>query len=79
MSPTIYREGSYRFYFNSREENRPHVHVKTPEGEAKFWLEPIIALEFSYRIGATDLHKIELIIREHEDEFRNYWRNYFSQ
>ena len=27
MSPTIFREGPFRFYFFSREETRMHVHV----------------------------------------------------
>lgn len=44
MSPTIFREGGYRFYFFSREELRMHVHVCSAQGEAKFWLEPVIAL-----------------------------------
>ena len=44
MSPTIYRQGPYRFYFNSREETRIHVHVETSDGKAKFWLEPFVAL-----------------------------------
>jgi len=25
--PTIYRESPYRFFFNSREESRMHVHI----------------------------------------------------
>jgi hypothetical protein len=33
-SPTIFREGSFRFYFFSREEPRMHVHVQCPDGEA---------------------------------------------
>ena len=40
MSPTVFRYRSYRFYFFSREELRMHVHVFSPDGEAKFWLEP---------------------------------------
>ena len=44
MSPTILRLGPYRFYFNSREETRMHVHVEAGGGMAKFWLEPIVAL-----------------------------------
>ncbi len=44
MSPTIFRVGNYRFYFFSREEERIHIHVVSPDGEAKFWLEPIVAL-----------------------------------
>ena len=42
--PTIYREGPYRFFFNSREETRMHVHVETADGNAKFWLEPISSI-----------------------------------
>ncbi len=45
--PTIYREGSYRFFFNSREETRVHIHVQSPDGIAKFWLEPIVAWQTS--------------------------------
>jgi hypothetical protein len=40
MSPTIFREAGFRFYFFSREEPRMHVHVQCADGEAKFWLEP---------------------------------------
>jgi uncharacterized protein DUF4160 len=42
VSPTIFREGGYRFYFFSREEPQPHVHVQHETGEAKIWLEPEI-------------------------------------
>lgn len=35
MSPTVFREGEFRFYFFSREESRMHVHVSHPDGEAK--------------------------------------------
>jgi hypothetical protein len=44
MSPTILRKKGYRFYFLSNEENRIHIHVISEDGEAKFWLEPIILL-----------------------------------
>jgi hypothetical protein len=44
MSPTIFGDGSLRFYFFSREESRMHVHVKGSDGEAKFWMEPEIEL-----------------------------------
>lgn len=44
VSPTVFRAGPYRFYFFSREETRPHVHVQTPDGEAKFWISPEVEL-----------------------------------
>jgi hypothetical protein len=37
VSPTVLRARGFRFYFFSREEVRPHVHVQHAEGEAKFW------------------------------------------
>ena len=34
MSPTVFREDGYRFFFFSREEARMHVHVVSGSGEA---------------------------------------------
>ena len=42
MTPTVFREGGFRFYFFSREETRPHVHVHHADGEAKVWLDPVV-------------------------------------
>lgn len=40
--PTVLRIGSFRFHFYSDEGNEPpHIHVASPNGECKFWLEPI--------------------------------------
>jgi hypothetical protein len=44
ISPTIFREKGYRFYFLSNEENRIHIHVTCEDGEAKFWLQPIVSV-----------------------------------
>lgn len=49
MSPTVFRESGYRFFFFSREEARQHVHIVSGDGEAKFWLEPEIELAKNYR------------------------------
>jgi len=41
--PTIMRIGPYRFFFYSNEKGEPpHVHVDYLDGNAKFWLEPIL-------------------------------------
>ena len=42
--PTIHREGGYRSFFFSREETRPHVHIYSADGEAKYRLEPKLEL-----------------------------------
>jgi hypothetical protein len=79
MSPTILRFGPYRFYFNSREETRMHVHVEAGGGMAKFWLEPIVALATYANFDSGELHTIEQIVQERQDEFKARWHKHFSQ
>lgn len=45
----IFRDGPVRFFFFSREQKRLHIHVQSPDGEAKLWVEPEIELARSYR------------------------------
>lgn len=78
MSPTVFREKGYRFFFFSREEERMHVHVHSPDGEAKFWLEPIIAHEKSHGLSAQQLTKIEKIVKDHENELISAWQSHFG-
>src|ERR1041385_4963594 len=55
MSPTVFREGPYRFFFFSREEPRIHVHVASSDGEAKFWIEPEVKLAENHGIPNHEL------------------------
>lgn len=79
MGPTVFRSGPYRFYFFSREESRPHVHVQTADGEAKFWISPKIELAKNYRLSPKDLRRIQELIEEHEDEIHRAWNHHFCQ
>lgn len=79
MSPTILLYGKYRFFFNSREEKRMHVHIQSPDGIAKFWLEPIIAFVDSYNLSTKELREIENIIKEKQNGFKNAWKKHFRQ
>jgi hypothetical protein len=78
MSPTIFRDGSLRFYFFSREEPRMHVHVKGPDGEAKFWMDPTIELAGNYGLSERQVKAALKSIQEHEDEIREAWATHFS-
>lgn len=78
MSPTVFREKSYRFHFFSLEEERMHIHVVTPAGKAKFWIEPEIALALSQGIPIHELTLIETIVKEHRDEIESAWREHFQ-
>lgn len=59
MAPTVYREGPFRFFFNSREEPRMHVHIQHTDGVAKFWLEPEVELASRHGIRGGDLARME--------------------
>ncbi len=78
MSPTIFREKNYRFFFFSREEIRIHVHVISPQGEAKFWVEPNIEIAQSVGYNETELNKLAEIIKKHQDEIVKSWNNHFG-
>ena len=79
MSPTIFKKGGLRFYFFSREEKWPHVHVQGERGEAKYWLEPEIALAQNYGLSRASLSLAARLIRENYDEIRAAWKTHFRR
>ena len=78
MSPTVFRERGYRFFFFSREEERMHIHVISGDGEAKFWLEPDIELAKNYHYTRKQLKEIEEMIEEHRGELSRAWQQHFG-
>ena len=78
MTPTVFRKGSYRFFFFSREETRIHIHVVHPKGEAKFWLDPEISLARNYGLTEKQIATVLSLIRSHESEIRNAWKEHFG-
>jgi len=78
MSPTVFRHGPFRFFFFSREEQRLHVHVQCPDGEAKFWLEPQVALAQNLGLSQRQLKAAHSLVESHADEIRSAWRTHFG-
>lgn len=78
MSPTIFREGEYRFFFFSREETRMHVHVHHETGEAKIWMVPEIAAADRYGLSDRRLKVVLRIVQEHEHEIRAAGTEHFG-
>lgn len=78
MSPTVFRYKNYRFFFFSREENRMHIHVTCPQGEAKFWLEPTVALEKFWGLNEKQLNQCHKLIEKHYDEIKKSWKKHFA-
>ena len=63
MSPTIFRSGGYRFWRFPGEEVRTHVHAHHETGEAKFWLEPEIAVAQNYGLSPARLTAALRLVR----------------
>lgn len=78
MSPTVFKEKQYRFFFFSREESRMHIHVSSPKGEAKFWLEPIIALAQHHHLSQRELQDVQSIVEERANEIKKAWKKHFK-
>ena len=59
--PVIFRYKGYRFFFYSNEgspRELVHVHVRSGEGEAKFWLHPTVQLADSGGFDARTLREL---------------------
>lgn len=55
-----------------------HVHVQSPAGEAKFWLEPHIELAQNFGLNTRQLNAVLKLVKEHEDEIREAWETHFG-
>jgi len=54
------------------------VHVQCPDGEAKFWLEPQIALAQNYGLNDRQIRADTALIEEHANEIRAAWDRHFG-
>lgn len=75
MSPTVFREGGFRFHFFPREGKR--VHVQGQNGEAKFWLEPAIDLAQFTGLSPREINDARRLVQEHENDIRSAWHKHF--
>lgn len=55
-----------------------HVHIYSSDGEAKFWLEPEIALASKHRLSGEQLAVVQSIVTTRHRELSRAWREYFS-
>ena len=78
MAPTVFREGSFRFFFFSREESRIHIHVTHTDGEAKLWLEPNIELAMNKGLNSQQINEALLLVQQHREEILNAWQSHFG-
>lgn len=78
MSPTVLRHKNYRFFFFSREEPRMHVHISSSDGEAKFWLEPVVALADFEGLSKKQLKELQELTEKNALKFTKAWKRHFA-
>ncbi|MFH0786121.1 MAG: DUF4160 domain-containing protein [Pseudomonadota bacterium] len=77
--PTVLQSGPFRFHFYSDEGTEPpHIHVETPDGECKFWLDPI-RLARNIGVSPRTIRLIERIVFEYQNYFKEKFNEYFSR
>ena len=77
--PTVLRVGAFRFHFYSDESREPaHIHVRSPDGECKFWLKPV-CLARNRGVAAPDLRDIERLVFEHRELLLRSYHEYHNR
>lgn len=56
-----------------------HVHVISPDGEAKFWLEPAIELAVNKGLRETEINELRKVVEERQNEIRANWQRHFNR
>ncbi len=55
-----------------------HVHVTSPDGEAKFWIDPVIALATVSGLNTRQIRILQKLVETHEKEIRDCWAVHFK-
>ncbi len=79
--PVVFRYKSFRFFFYSNEGNpreSMHIHVRSADGEAKFWLTPTIYLADSDGFDARTLRELLGIVTANKDLIERSWNEHFA-
>ncbi|WP_310571234.1 DUF4160 domain-containing protein [Gemmatimonas sp.] len=79
MSATVLRDGPFWLFFFCREEERTHVHVAHPDGEAKFWLEPRVELATQTGLSSAPIRSAQHVVERHIEEVRHAWTRHFGR
>lgn len=78
--PVVLRIKGYRFeFYASDSDEPPHVHVKKNGRHAKFWLIPVVSLEFSRRFRAHELNEVRKLVEQNRGVILEAWNGFFAQ
>ena len=79
--PVVFRYKSFRFFFYSNEGNpreAMHVHVRGAQGEAKFWLTPMVYLGDSDGFDAPTLRELLRVVTNNKELIERTWNDHFA-
>jgi hypothetical protein len=79
--PVVFRYKSYRFFFysNEGEPREPlHVHVRSGEGDAKYWLKPTVQLAVSDGYDPRTLRELTRVVTANVDLIERTWNEHFA-
>ena len=78
--PVVFRYKAYKFFFYSIEgspREPVHIHVRSSEGEAKFWLSPLGVAE-SDGFDARSLRELLTVVEENRQLIERAWHEHFA-
>lgn len=79
--PVVLHHKSFRFFFYSNEGNpreEMHIHVRGPDGEAKFWLAPTVYLADSVGFAGATLRELHRLVMDNKALIERTWNEHFA-
>ncbi|MBA4823449.1 hypothetical protein HA42_04830 [Pantoea deleyi] len=79
--PVILRVRGFKFFFYSNEGNPlepAHIHVRSAEGEAKFWTQSEVRLSTNDGFDSRTLRELTKLVKDNQTLFVEAWNDYFS-
>jgi hypothetical protein len=77
--PKVLLVNGFSFFFYSNEGNEPvHIHIRKGDAEAKFWIAPIIELEYSEGFSTSELRFIREQLESSNKFIIEKWDEHFS-
>ncbi len=79
--PVVFRYKAFNFFFYSNEGNpreAMHVHVRSANGEAKFWLTPTVYLADSDGFDARTLRELQGVVTDNKQLIERSWNEHFA-
>lgn len=61
-----------------KEEKRKNIHVSSPDGEIKIWLEPDISVSYVVNFSTNEISEVLKIVKNRKDEINAEWEKHFQ-